>query len=489
MRFALPPNTGVRAGNSTTIKGPSFLKMKLLLTLTAAYCLLVSTANGAAISKRNEEARMKHLYSAYDAIVHSDSQLPVFLQHHRQKSPALNTRTSNGASSGTSNKSKSKRKSKNQQPEIFASPQHYSENLREPREPLLKIQAGPKKSSMSDDSDINNKDNKTVTPRTAGGDSETAKPLFVDGTGTATETTPETETETGMRKLVVNEDISVILNGLNDNDAKIERALDNDERTSNTSVESVVNAEIVTKLVAGEVSETAEAEINGEMSLSEAGDKARVATVPERKRSLIVGNDREYEQEDGYQPKDDTMAPANRHYHIHNPDDENFIVRFIHGHPSANVDDDGDAFPCNSLHPSFYPSFSIAVDRTVIIYAFAFTSVCWLILISSYKMYARRRNTTPIAFFHHIARGIFISPFGEPSSLSTSMPTMMYPRSSPKESLPLHMNEKLLVEENAASASSVRTGQVPTDLRRTSASQYHLQQQLEAARNAYQSQT
>ncbi|KAG0368543.1 hypothetical protein BGZ54_001727 [Gamsiella multidivaricata] len=134
------------------------------------------------------------------------------------------------------------------------------------------------------------------------------------------------------------------------------------------------------------------------------------------------------------------------------------------------IDDEGYVdLPHSTRVQTFHRT--LLASFTIILTLFLF-----LLLVISYRMYARHRDTTPLAFFHYLTRGIFTSLSLDGSAMSRS--TGAFYAKGPREEYFDYMDEKLVnknvIEE--ASATSVQARPAMTDLRRTSASQHHVQQ-------------
>ncbi|KAI8360467.1 hypothetical protein B0O80DRAFT_516114 [Mortierella sp. GBAus27b] len=368
--------------------------MRTAFTLIAACCLLLPPMDAATmanpnasptalrINPRKGTIRMKHVYSAYDAIVHSDSQLPMFLNHQNQQ-----RKKNSSSSKGTNSKeAKSTSGDTNANSTIAKSPKRSKSSFSAIKQ-LLHDVFGARSKAQS-----------------------TSVPLLRHGLAI------------GKRSMG-------------------SRSANDQPRASSIGSDSID-------------SDSAPTEGN----------------VSSKEKSTIVINGYEYQEHQD-------------HYHRRLHDDEDFITRFLHRSPSepiADMDDDGEVdYPCTSSHPPYRHSVSTSVlHQTLLSFALAMTGFLSLLLVVSYKMYARRMNTSPLAFFHYVTFGVFTSPFKDSSEIAHST-VATYAKLS-RSSSPSSTRHEPSEKDTAASASSVQAGPIMTEMRRTSASQYHLQQQLQA---------
>ncbi|KAF9953662.1 hypothetical protein BGZ72_005240 [Mortierella alpina] len=213
-----------------------------------------------------------------------------------------------------------------------------------------------------------------------------------------------------------------------------------------------------------------------------------------KKKSVIIVNDYEYEYAHEHEQADDLSynsgsdesiadqapymepAPASGPQSL-DSESEEFILPFLH-YPSTRAFD----FPGSDLLFA-----GTALQRILASFALVILGLFVFLLVISYKMHVRRRTaSSPLAFLQYMTKGVLFSPFAA-SPMATSSDRSWTRRSPGFVKSPSSLlgrsgsgSGPVLPEPVVASSSSSKTGSVMTDLRRTSASQYHLQQQLEA---------
>ncbi|KAF9567088.1 hypothetical protein EC968_003494 [Mortierella alpina] len=217
------------------------------------------------------------------------------------------------------------------------------------------------------------------------------------------------------------------------------------------------------------------------------------------KKSVIIINDHEYKHDHARMddpdqdhcpdkksvpdqtPRMDPVAASGSQYM--ETESEEFMLPFLPLQPSTQ----GNDFLGSDL---FYTG--TVLQRTLASFALVLFGLFLFLLVISYKMQARRRTaSSPLAFLQYLTRGVFFSPFSAshtasaPSSnRSWTRPSFLFAK-SPTSLLGRSGSGAVLPEPVVACSSSSKTGSIMTDLRRTSASQHHLQQQLETAQVAY----
>ncbi|KAF9956476.1 hypothetical protein BGZ70_009860 [Mortierella alpina] len=476
----------------------------------------------------SKEARVRHLYTAYETILNSESQMPMFWNHHQQAGSKKKTRQQekhqqDGKPALTNNAvgedaeavrqraidDTSSRVGPSQAPPPFKAAQ---KNLRDPRGSPQAQQDQPPQQTIK-----NAMPKKQPTPlrklvkvgnRTQ--DKSTARARIEDGISTiktmfdsvfGTETpgsetvgrVPDSIVQTAMPRPKSSESSYSI------------SYLEHCQAPTYASVPSPCS-------VGGtDASETFQKTLREQKhTLQKAVAAAAVAkdndsgndfiaghSSSKTKKSVIVINDHEYEHghERADAPDNDNgldrstipdptphmdPVPAAGPQYI-DSENEEFILPFIHLGPPTQAFD----FPGSDLFFS-----GTILQRILAWFALALFGLFMFLLVISYKMKARRGNTSsPLAFLQYMTEGLLSSPFAESStatpshrswtrrpSLFVKSPTSLLGRSGSGAVLP-----EPVVTSSSSSSSSSKTGSVMTDLRRTSASQYHLQQQLQTA--------
>ncbi|CAO3570301.1 unnamed protein product [Mortierella alpina] len=432
----------------------------------------------------SKEARVRHLYTAYETILNSESQMPMFLNHHQQagskkRTPQQESHQQDGKRASTNNIVGEDAEAVRQMAidvtstrvrPLKSSPLMTAQkNLRDPREAPQAQQDQPPPQTIK-----NEKQKKQPVPlrklvkvgnRTQG--KSIARARIEDGISTiktmfdsvfGTET-PGSETA----GLVPDSIVQIAMPMPKSSEAS--HPISDPEHCQAPTIASAPSPCSVGGADASETFQKALHELKH--SLDKAVTAAAVAKDSESekdsivdhlssktKKSVIIINDHEYEH--GHERADE-------------PDHDNDLDTFD--------------FPGSDLLFS-----GTALHRILAWFALALFGLFLFLLVISYKMKARGRNTSsPLAFLHYLTKGLLSSPFAESSTATSShrswtrrpsmfvkSPTSLLGRSGSG-------SEAVLPEPVVASSSSSKTGSVMTDLRRTSASQYHLQQQLQAA--------
>ncbi|KAF9145194.1 hypothetical protein BGX30_010069 [Mortierella sp. GBA39] len=239
-------------------------------------------------------------------------------------------------------------------------------------------------------------------------------------------------------------------------------------------------------------------------------DEESSSTVTKQKPGLIFINDIEYTSHSSSNEYSDTTTSDEWHLIDSDDDSDDYMSQYIHRQPNSFPGSESILFTGTVLQRTLASSFLL------------FSGFAMLIGLISYKMYARRRNTSPWAFLHYMTFGVFGSLFYDSAYLSnstlnsytitsqsspsspamkngfgsgpTSTTTSWFRRGSPTRPTGHNHNimstpaekEPLLPEpvvaSSSSSASSLFKNGDPnrTELRRTSTAQHH-QMQIELA--------
>ncbi|KAG0318887.1 hypothetical protein BGZ99_005379 [Dissophora globulifera] len=421
------------------------------------------------LSKRQEN----HLYSAYDAIVHSDSQLPVFIQHHRKlQTPAT------PASTGTGKK-------------LVVEPAVVPHVPLATKEEEMEKEKEKEKEEKQDDSTVSTESTCHVSSD-SNGHGDTAA-------GAEAETVTNVDTEAAGAHLAET-------SGPNDSKAEaeaIDMMDDHPPKQIESSIDQEANEGVVEPVAALPKTAAALHGFDPMTVVSEEEIEIKIQPVQQIEKMLDHhpasnggGTKRSIEPDydDMEDIDNDSPSPSSLHYHRRvrdNPESQDFVARYIYRSPSTSVDDDGDVIPCSENHsrpPTFSTSSSSSssfsaysrplyglTDGLLASYIMASVAVLFFILLVSYKIHARRKTTTPLAYLHHLTGEVF-RPFDESLAYLATSPGATSGLSG-RATLPMHMNER------SSSSSSIKSaaGSAATELRRTSASQHYLQQQLQMA--------
>ncbi|KAF9909828.1 hypothetical protein EC991_007999 [Linnemannia zychae] len=193
------------------------------------------------------------------------------------------------------------------------------------------------------------------------------------------------------------------------------------------------------------------------------------------------------------------------------PDEDDYMAQYVHRNPQNFPGSESILFTGTVL------------QRTLISSALLLIGFLVLLGVISYKMYARRKNTSPWAFLHYMTFGIFSAPFYDSATISNStlnayttltddqaFPSLASKSSSSttkkgswlrrgsltrsstststgsnnnimfsSEKKPL-LPEPVVASSSSASSSFRKSGPLRTELRRTSTAQHH-QMQIELA--------
>ncbi|KAG0288651.1 hypothetical protein BGZ98_004188 [Dissophora globulifera] len=423
----------------------------------------------ARLSKRQEN----HLYSAYDAIVHSDSQLPVFIQHHRKlQTPATSASTGAG-------------KKPVVEPAVV------------PHIPLASKEEEKAKEKEKEEEE--QEDNSTVSTESTCNVSSDSNGHGDTAAGAEAETVINVDTEAAGAQLVET-------SGSNDSKAAAEAIGvmdDHQPKQTESSMDQEAKEGVVEPVAALPKTAAALHGFDPMTVVSEEEIEIKIQPVQHIDKMLDHpasnggGTKRsiEHDYDDVEDIDNDSSSPSSLHYHRRvrdNPESQDFVARYIYRSPSTSVDDDGDVIPCSENHsrpPTFSTSTSSSsssfsaysrpfyglTDGLLASYIMAAMAVLFFILLVSYKIHARRKTTTPLAYLHHLTGEVF-RPFDESLAYLATSPGATSGLSG-RETLPMHMNER------SSSSSSIKSaaGSAATELRRTSASQHYLQQQLQMA--------
>ncbi|KAG0209988.1 hypothetical protein BGX28_009767 [Mortierella sp. GBA30] len=515
----------------------------------------------------NEKARAKHLYSAYESILSSESQLPVFLNHQpppssKEKSakenskPAAVVKTSDNGSRQTQMNPKDsckekaiKNDSNKNQPLTAASPPSSDKqlNLREQRKVgLVQNQKQPQKPQQKDEKPKKEQqkqqqkqqrksvkiEHAATTKSVSHGPIEDGVPIIqtlfdnvfdVREHGSESlgkdsvwiqeaplpideEPVASPQVLPAAKDKVVDETISRSVMEDTMDDSAPECPVSHSSSSGATGSEDGRGTGTVRKTL--DSVKNAIQKVTARFSENDSTTKGQSGNQKPNVVPIIsdIKNDKEKTDEKAYDP-DNVMNPETSPEFYSQPplqshqyaseyidsESESIFVPFLRRRPISTFD-----FPGSSL--LFTGS---AFQRMLASFAFAMSCFLLLILVVSYKMYARRHGTpSPFSFLCYITKGLFISPFTEaPGAMSRNAnvtrrssfaktPTALLGRAGLKSAFGSGLRSgsgPLLPEPVVASTSSSKAGFIMTDLRRTSASQRQLQQQTEAAQKAYRS--
>ncbi|KAF9931442.1 hypothetical protein BGZ67_005308 [Mortierella alpina] len=487
-----------------------------------------------------EEARVRHLYTVYETILNSESQMPMFWNHQQQAGNQKRTRkqeqhqqdshpatTNNGIGGGAESiRQKAIDGTSSKLRHLGPSPslKQSQMNLREPREapqaqqyqqPQKSLQNAVQKKQPSSLRKLAKVGNKTLDKSTARARIEegisTIKTMFdsvfrTDTPGSeALGLVPDSILQAAMSMQKGPASSAPIALAATSEEGETTSAPEHCHAPTTSSVYPPCGVGGTT-----DASETFQKALHElEHTLEEAVAAAAVAqdntsendsaanpSSSKTKKSVIIINDHEYEHDDERTDNLDhdngsdrriittdqtaRMDPAPLASGPRSMDSENeeFILPFLHLRPSTKPFD----FPGSDV---FFTG--TALQRILASFALVLFGLLLFLLVISYKMQARRRTaSSPLAFFQYMTKGLLFSPFAGSPMATPSSDHGWTRRSSrfsksPASFLGRSGSGAVLPEPVVASSSSSKTGSVMTDLRRTSASQYHLQQQLETA--------
>ncbi|KAF9287041.1 hypothetical protein BGZ68_002309 [Mortierella alpina] len=481
----------------------------------------------------SEENRVRHLYKAYETILNSESQLPMFLNHHEQPGSKKRTRkqeqhqqdsqptaTNTVAREDTAgSRQRAIDNTRNKARPLKPSPQlkQTHKNLRDPRkapqaqppqQSQKRIKGAEQRDHLSSFRKLVKVGNKTL-------DKSTARARIEDGISTI-KTMFDSVFGSDALGLVPDSILQAEMPVLEEPQASSSIALVSSKEGESSSpapehCQVPTSSSVPAPCSAGgtDTSKTLQKALHElEHTLDEAAAAAAVVkdsnsendsiadhSSTKTKKSVIVINDHEYEHEreqadDGHHDSgfdksiaDQTPrmepAPAPGPSYM-DSESEEFILPFMNHRPSTKAFD----LPGSDL---FFTG--TAFQRIVASFALVLLGLFLFLLVISYKMQARRRTaSSPFAFMEYMTKGILSSPFPASSPTATSSNRSFWTRrrpsnfaKSPTSLLGRYETGAVLPEPVVASSSSSKTGSLMTDLRRTSASQHHLQQQLQTA--------
>ncbi|KAF9092628.1 hypothetical protein BGX23_004112 [Mortierella sp. AD031] len=249
---------------------------------------------------------------------------------------------------------------------------------------------------------------------------------------------------------------------------------------------------------------------NNDINIADTSEKPAV------KKGIIIVNDNEYPHDDDstdsftypnfpeHPPSSSEHTDDRDEWGLSDDADYNYMAQYVHRPPD------------NTFPGSESILFTGTVlQRTLASSALLLAGFLSFLGLISYKMYARRRNTSPWAFLHYMTFGVFSSLFYDSATLSNSTlnayttdsqdspsvvsnSTMKHKNwlrrsslsrassttsnsimSSPAEKEPL-LPEPVVASSSSASSSFQKTGPYRSELRRTSTAQHH-QMQIELA--------
>ncbi|KAF9354602.1 hypothetical protein BGX26_007589 [Mortierella sp. AD094] len=532
------------------------LKLKRLLSLAAACCIVLSFATAKPVSRRSDDSKIKN-YVGYESIVGSDSMMPTFIDHRDIKKPAPTKRSdanqkvnnnikgAGSAKTAGSQLGKTLSKAKNilqnviggsktsnsakrsfdsidmdkremESKEKSSPPQDRNDNHKESKPPLNQqtesttensepetIKEHAVESPSTNDSPTEPLANDAVD--TASTERSAEEPSVIETVSPDSTITgvPATETvstkDTHAEPPLTSEPESIKISSAEPHDASaiVEPVV----LVPETPAVEETLAPIVEKTLAPIVEETPISDTNESTHSPTANTETKEHAEELSKRSAVI-----YINNQAYEEVDDegditSFAWQSNNHNNQNHDDDDIVTRYLHRDPKVpdpELDKYGHRGCNNSAHrksPPSSPSDSVWF-KTLSCFGVVLLLLISLLIVVSVRLYDRRRETSPFAFFSYLTFGIFASPFKDASALSGSTVTSFSKtRSAVGRGGLLHdcmdadmyIGEKNYEEEEeeedsrmAESTSFSKTGQFNSDLRRTSTSQHHIQEDAKA---------
>ncbi|KAF9189238.1 hypothetical protein BGZ51_009763 [Haplosporangium sp. Z 767] len=460
------------------------------------------------VGKKRSE-RVTHMYSrAYEAILNSESQLPVFLHHplpdsvsgdkKKQVSTPDSERVKGGGKLVVDVPPKNKR-------EVDDSKQGLSNSLDQQQQQLQREQQQEQQSPQLQSTQSQEEMPKKVSSFNSQAMAEAMRGPFEDGVSTVKTPFDKVFGPEALRSEFYINSISGAVqqtDGLH-NDATVAAKIDV-AAISNPTLDDIAR-------------QNDKASAATASSFASSQDKEFVVNR-QANQDVVTSNDHENTVEDNHiidfdhAIGDDDQDIDDGDDHCHHHQQQHVIM------DSLNESDDALApFLLRNPTSSFSGFSDVPVigwlqsesifHRTTVLLALVMSGALVLLLVVSYMMYVRRKNTSPLAFFQYLIAGIITSPLRKSSAMSQSTvfsfsksPSTPVDRQSswPGGTEPSMKSRwsfgfgngtgfksgPLLPEPVVASSTSSsksKTSPALMEMRRTSASQYHLQQQVLAA--------
>ncbi|KAG0258037.1 hypothetical protein BG011_003574 [Mortierella polycephala] len=452
--------------------------------------------------EKKRSARVTHMYSgAYEAILNSESQLPVFLHHplpssaNGDKKKYVSTPGSGRVKGGGKLEVEIAPKNREQ---AYDSKKQGLLNLLDPQQQLQQEQQQEQQPTQSQEETpkkVSSSNNQTMAGTMRGrfeGGISTVKTLFDRVFG------PE-----ALRS-------ESYMNSISD------AVQQTDELYNDATVAAKTDVATIPKPTLDDSARRSDKVLAAITSIFASSQDKGFAMKKRMNHGVVIVNDHEYKLEDEHiidlgQASDKNQAIGDDDSHFHQQqqhhaimdslnENDDILAPFLHHSPSSSFSGFSEVPTIDWLQ-----SESIFC-RTTALFALAMSGFLALLLVVSYKMYARRKNTSPLAFFQYLIAGIFTSPLKKSSAMSESTvfsfakspSTRLGRRSSwPEPSAKSRWSfgfgsggesksGPLLPEPVVASSTSSsksKTLSALMEMRRTSASQYHLQQVLTAQKH------